>query len=189
MLFRSRRMQTGSLLMDISSVKLGIADRIADGVGSGIEYVSLHPLFGPDVDRVQGQEFVAIPYREGARWRRFSRALRNAGARVHLSTAESHDRAMAYVQGLHHFALVSLGLSLKGWDGSYATSSLRGTLERIRALLENWETIAGIQQLNPFVEPARKEFAKVVSQRSEGGFHGETIHELRSNVQKWSRKQ
>src|SRR5262249_15510995 len=50
-----------SLLADLSSVKTGVADAVAKRTGR-LEYVSLHPLFGPDVDNIRGQEIAAIPY-------------------------------------------------------------------------------------------------------------------------------
>src|SRR5437016_11303901 len=41
-------MTNDSLLADLSSVKTGISDRIAENVPKGLEYVSLHPRFGPN---------------------------------------------------------------------------------------------------------------------------------------------
>ncbi len=185
----ARSMDKDSLLMDISSVKTGIADRIADASPSTIEYVSIHPLFGPSVDSFRSQTVVAIPFRTAENWQRFSRALRHSGARVCLSTFEAHDRTMAYVQGLHHAALISLGLALKNWDGAFTTDSMRMTMDRIRILVANWPTVAGIQEHNPYVEDVRKEFERVVSELVNRGFRAEqTLSELQSNVHKWSRK-
>ncbi len=187
----ARLMKRGSLLTDISSVKTGISDRIYQGAPSHIEYISLHPLFGPDIDHVYGQNVLAVPYREGEMWGRFSLALKRAGARLHLTSAEAHDKTMAYAQGLHHFALISLGLGLTKWNGEYPTSSLRLTSERIRALLHNWDTVVGIQRANPFVSPARETFQDIVNGLVTEGFRhpGPTFRLLRSSVQKWSRKQ
>ena len=186
----AQSMRAGALLTDLSSVKTGIADRIFPTVPAGVEYVSIHPLFGPSIDQLGGQSIVAVPFRTGPQWRRFSRALRKAGARVDKMSSEHHDRVMGYVQAMHHFALLSLGVALRKWDGHAKTSSFAGTLARIESLLENWNTIVGIQRLNPSATAVRLEFLKTCREmlgigRSDG-YYIRSI--LLSNVQKWSRK-
>src|SRR3989442_13880971 len=56
-------MTTGSLLTDLSSVKTGISDRVAEKIPKGVEYMSLHPLFGPGTDHLHGQTIIAVSYR------------------------------------------------------------------------------------------------------------------------------
>jgi chorismate mutase / prephenate dehydrogenase len=182
--------RNGALLTDVSSVKTGIADKISAKVPAGTEYVSIHPLFGPGIDHVNGQNLAAIPFRTGPQWRDFSRAFKLAGARVHLMSSANHDKVMAYVQVLHHFALLSLGVSLTKWDGRLKTSSIRSTLERIEAFSKNWDTTVAIQILNPYSYGARREFVKT-SQRLARMLPPEILacrKVLRTNVQKWSRK-
>lgn len=183
-------MRKGALLTDLSSVKTGIADRISAKIPDGPEYVSLHPLFGPGVDHTTGQNIAAIPFRTGPQWKSFSRALRKAGARVHLMSGAYHDRVMGQVQVLHHFALLTLGASLRKWDGKLMTSSIVGTLERIEGLLNNWDTTIGIQRLNPFSQVVRREFAKACGQlaKMQQSDLSNIESVLQSNVQKWSRK-
>jgi chorismate mutase/prephenate dehydrogenase len=186
----AQSMREGALLTDLSSVKTGIADRVSSRVPAGVEYVSIHPLFGPAIDHIEGQNIIAVPFKMGPQWRSFSRALRRARARVFMMSSEHHDRVMGYVQALHHFALLSLGVALKKWDGEFKTSSIAGTLDRIEGLLSNWDTIVGIQRLNPSAASVRREFIRtcrelVEMQQSEVS-KVEGI--LESNVQKWSRK-
>ena len=186
----AQSMRQGALLADLSSVKTGIASRISSKVPAGVEYVSIHPLFGPGIDHVEGQNIVAIPFKAGRQWRSFSRALRKAGARVHLMSSEHHDKVMGYVQGLHHFALLSLGVALRKWDGELKTNSIAGTLDRIEGLMSNWNTVVGIQRLNPSSDLARREFIEtcrqLVRMRQSDTVNAERI--LRANVHKWSRK-
>src|SRR5439155_289545 len=47
-------MTSGSLRTDLSSVKTGVSDRVAENTPKGFEYVSLHPLFGPRTDHLYG---------------------------------------------------------------------------------------------------------------------------------------
>lgn len=186
----AQSMRDAALLTDLSSVKTGITNRISFKVPAGVEYVSIHPLFGPGIDNVEGQNIVAVPFKTGPQWRTFSRALRKAGARIHMMSSEHHDRVMGYVQALHHFALLSLGVALRKWDGELKTSSIVGTLDRIEGLLNNWDTIVGIQRLNPSAPAARREFIRtsleLVGMEQADVSRMERI--LRSNVQKWTRK-
>ena len=183
-------MRKGALLTDLSSVKTGIADRIFAKIPRGPEYVSIHPLFGPGVDHVGGQNLAAIPFRMGPQWRNFSRALVKAGARVHHMSSAHHDRVMAYVQVMHHFALLSLGVALRKWDGKLKTNSIGGTLQKIQSLLTNWDTTIGIQRLNPYSPVSRREFIGICRQlsRMEQPDVTNTERILESCVQKWSRK-
>ncbi len=180
-----------SILTDISSVKSGLSDRIAEAPHNGWEYVSLHPLFGPRVSHLFGQDIILVPYRAGDKWKALSKFFEHEGARLHQTSAKTHDRVMAYLQGVHHFGLMCIGLSLKNWDGEYSTSSLRKTVETLRSIVESWHTIIGIQKYNPFSYDARNEFGQLVERLSETGtpYHGSVARRLRLNVQKWSRKQ
>src|SRR5438128_10999636 len=110
-------MREGALLTDLSSVKSGIANGISSKLPAGIEYVSIHPLFGPGIDHLEGQNIVGIPFRTGPQWRNFSRVLRKAGARVHLMSSESHNRVMGYGQAMHNCDLTSQCEALSNWNG------------------------------------------------------------------------
>jgi chorismate mutase / prephenate dehydrogenase len=183
-------MTAGSLLTDLSSVKTGISDRIAEKIPKGLEYVSLHPLFGPGIDHLHDQTIIAVSYRSGQKWSKLARALADAGSKIQTMSAAQHDKAMAYVQGLHHFALISLGLGLDGMGGDPRPLSLRQTEERIVSLLDSWDTIVGIQQLNPFLPPVRQKFLEVATNLAQIRSKQATgvKKRLLSNVQKWSRK-
>ena len=184
-------MSSQSLLLDISSVKTGICDKILERIPQEIEYVSLHPLFGPRTDHLYGQSVIAVPLRQGPKWSRLMRVLERAGAGIHFMPADKHDRKMAYVQGLHHFALLSLGLGLGEFGDDPRTQSLRETQGRIGRLLENWQTVASIQRLNPHVALARAKFVELATKLSivKNGPNPSVRRRLEANVQKWSRKQ
>ncbi|MBO0888148.1 prephenate dehydrogenase/arogenate dehydrogenase family protein [Candidatus Bathyarchaeota archaeon] len=184
-------MKTGSLLADVSSVKTGVSEQIASRTSTGIEYVSIHPLFGPDIDLLFGQEIAWVPYRQGPLWKKLDKAFRASGVDLYEMTARQHDKKMAYVQGLHHFALMTLGLGLSDKGGQPLTRSLRDTETRVERMLENWETVKAIQMMNPFVPEARHRFVRIAQRMSamSVGQASRTRLQLLSNVQKWSRKQ
>ena len=183
-------MTEGSLLIDLASVKTGISDKIFEKIPESVEYVSLHPLFGPSIDHFQDQALIVVPYRAGQKWAKLARVLQTGGAKLVKMSASQHDKAMAYAQGLHHFALISFGIALDGLGGNPRPRSLEDTEKRIAALLENWDTIVGIQELNPFVPEVRQKFletsAKLAGARTTQ-LNG-VRKRLESNVQNWSRK-
>ncbi len=183
-------MKPESLLVDFSSVKTGVTDMIAEKIPRKNEYVSLHPLFGPNTDHIHSQTLAIILSSPGPQWHKLAKALEREGAKFVSMSAAQHDKTMAYVQGLHHFALIAFGLELDGMGGEPRTMALRETEKRIASLLENWETIIGIQQLNPFMPPLRQEFLETVNRLIAGraSQFNATKRKLASNVQKWSRK-
>jgi chorismate mutase / prephenate dehydrogenase len=179
-----------SLLLDLASVKTGISDKISEKIPKNIEYVSLHPLFGPSSDHFNDQSVIVIPYRAGPKWAKLSRVLQTGGAKLVTMSASQHDKAMAYAQGLHHFALICLGTALNGVGGEPRPRSLADTEKRIAALLESWDTIVGIQELNPFVPEVRQKFLDTSTKlAARGPKQSNGLRKrLGSNVQKWSRK-
>jgi len=183
-------MSPEGLLVDLSSVKIGIADVISRRTRL-FEYVSLHPLFGPDVAHIGRQQIAAIPYRGGSLWKKLLMVFKQDGARVILTTAREHDAMMAKIQALHHFALISLGVTLGENGGEFSTRSLRSTQDQIRRLTNNWETVLGIQKLNPFAARERDRFHKTVSEIRRMGPRDTTksCRLLARYVQNWSRKQ
>jgi prephenate dehydrogenase/chorismate mutase len=183
-------MTNGSLLADLSSVKTGISDTIAEKIPRGLEYVSLHPLFQPNIDVLHNQVIVALSYRVGRRWSKLARALQDAGAEIQKMTATQHDRIMAYAQGLHDFALISLGLGLDGMGGEPRTQTLRDTEGRIADLLDSWDTVVGTQLMNPFNPPVKQKFLEIATNLAQiRSKQANSVRKrLTSNVQKWSRK-
>jgi len=184
------KMKDRSLLIELSSVKTGIADRIAEGTSTRKEFVSLHPLFSSDVHGLNGQNIIAIPFRRGPLWQKFSKALTKAGASVKISSVKKHDLAMSYVQVIHHFALLSIGLSLSKWSGNSPTNSLMQTETRIRSVLRNWQTIMGIQVNNPYAQQARDQIVSTTRRFREMKPSDRRVSKrmLAANVQKWTRK-
>ena len=180
-------MRPGSLLMDLSSVKTGVADEISSKLPEGVEYVSTHPLFGPDADSLVHQNLVAVPYRIGAQWRAFAREVVRAGGKIKFVDRAAHDKTMALVQVLHHFALISFALVLRDWDGELSSSSIRTTVGNIRRLLKNWDTVTSIQETNPYADERRREFAKTVRALANWLPKSRPLEDILSVcVQKWS---
>lgn len=104
-------MSSGSLLMDLTSIKkepveLMLASSRADVIGC-------HPLFGPSLKNVRGQNVILCPARADKKWLSWlKKLLVQGGFVVTEKTPAEHDKMMAFVQVLNHLNTISLGLTL-----------------------------------------------------------------------------
>lgn len=163
-----KRMKPQSLLIDVASVKKGTVDAIKKHVPENMEYLSLHPLFGPETKDFRRENVLAISLRKGPLSVSMLRFLSKRGLRTTHVTIDGHDRTMAVTQALHHFAYAALAtcmttLMRKNNLQRFSTRSMRKTFELIRSLSENVETIMEIQRMNPYSATMRRKYAKTVA--------------------------
>jgi prephenate dehydrogenase len=99
-----------ALLMDLTSLKeKPVRTMLA---ASRAEVIGCHPLFGPDVPSMKGQNIVLCPAR-GGRWLGFLQEIfAKNGARITVTAPAEHDRMMALIQGLTHLETLLTGLTL-----------------------------------------------------------------------------
>jgi prephenate dehydrogenase len=100
-----------ALLMDFTSLKEEPVRAML--AASRAEVIGCHPLFGPDVLSLAGQNIVLCPAR-GDRWLGFLQEIfEKNGARIRVTTPTEHDRMMALIQGLTHLDTILMGLTLR----------------------------------------------------------------------------
>ena len=151
----TNRLKPGSLVSDICSVKSGVVREVEKLIPPGVEYISLHPLFGPSTRRIKGNNLVMIPIRGKSFITSLQELFESLGLRVVVaSSPEEHDEMMAAVQVAHHISQLSLILTLWKLIGSdklraYSTRSLRKTLKVIKSFRGNLKVIREISELNP----------------------------------------
>jgi prephenate dehydrogenase len=127
-----------------------------------------HPLFGPAEDSINGRRVALCPGR-GNEWFEWWRSLlESRGACVHCTDAASHDRAMAWVQALNHFILISLGKAVfdQGLDMEelvfLSTPSFSKQMEIVaRLFYQDPQLYATIQMANPFAANVLNNFLGV----------------------------
>lgn len=164
----SRQMKKDSMLVEISSVKSGVSDALSKTLPKHIGYVSLHPLFGPDVQSLKGRNVVAIETGNDKYTQKVVGFLRNNGADVAVISVEEHDHAMAFFQVLHHFLMLSFARTIDAFMPNHlvkkelVTHLLGTTLGSEAAIFRNLPTIIEIQETNPFSEETRRRFASEV---------------------------
>jgi prephenate dehydrogenase len=128
-------MKKESLLMDLTSLKAGPVRAML--ASSAAEVIGLHPLFGPSVSSLQGQNVVLCPAR-GERWLPWVReALAKEGANLIETAPDRHDEIMSVVQALNHLDTIVLGLAIRRSGipreilEMFSTPVFRGKLEMI----------------------------------------------------------
>ncbi len=118
------KMTAGSLLMDITSIKTGPMDAMLKYAPPDAEVMGTHPMFGPSIPDIRGQIVIFTPA-EGrcARWFPVIRSLyEDNGAHIEIMDPVQHDRMMAVVQGLTHFAYISIGAVFRELEFDVANS-------------------------------------------------------------------
>ncbi len=78
--------------------------------------VGLHPMFGPDVTDLHEQVVVHCHGRDQAQYQWLLEEFKAQGAILHDISAESHDKAMAFIQVMRHFTSFVYGLHLSEED-------------------------------------------------------------------------
>ncbi|HOO53911.1 MAG TPA: prephenate dehydrogenase/arogenate dehydrogenase family protein [Methanothrix sp.] len=160
------RMQPGSLLMDVTSLKSEPMRAMMRWAPEGVEVLGTHPMFGPTISTIRGQTVILVPA-EGRcdSWLLpMEEIFREDGARVEVLGAEEHDHIMAVVQALTHFAYISIGSTLRSLDFDVAHSRrfMSPVYEIMidfvgRILAQGPELYASIQE-NPEAERVRETY-------------------------------
>lgn len=160
------RMQSGSLIMDVTSVKSGPMKAMKTYASKGVEVLGTHPMFGPTMPTLSGQTIIFTPV-EGktGKWLPMMKSLfESDGAHIEILDAEEHDEVMAVVQALTHFAYIGIGAALKAMDFDVQRShKFMSPVYEImidfvgRILDQNPELYASIQ-MNPKAAAARQTF-------------------------------
>lgn len=163
------RVREDALLMDVTSIKA--APLAAMLRSSRASVVGTHPLFGPSVHSLQGQRIVLTPGR-GEAWLGWLRGVLHARGLALLETdGDNHDRVMAVVQVLVHFATEVMGRTLVAlqvpMDETLAFTSPIYLLELLmtaRHFAQSPELYASIQMSNPRTGEVTGAFAEAVAE-------------------------
>ena len=142
------------LLMDLTSlkrepVKLMLAN-------SNAQVIGCHPLFGPQLKDVSGQNVVLCPAR-GKKWLGWLKGVFKKNKLVVLeSTPQKHDNMMAIVQALNHLNTITMGIALAQTNitlaeiNKFSTPIFRTKLDIIRKVFtESPELYVDIITRNP----------------------------------------
>lgn len=150
----------GATVVDIASVKMLPSRWLAEHVPQSVHIVPLHPLFGPQSvarDGLSGRQLVICPVR-GEQHLKVAALGEEMGLRIQITTAEEHDREMAYVQALTHLVGRTLS-SMNIPDEMLKTQSYQHLLDLCDLLKrDSFALFSAIQTLNPYADDITQEF-------------------------------
>ena len=201
------KMKAGSLLMDFTSIKVKPVEAMRKFAPSDVEILGTHPMFGPTIRTIRGQTVILVPVKgRSEKWFPIVRELfEESGAHVEITTAAEHDSLVSVVQGLTHFAYISIGTTIDRLD--FDVKKSRKFVSPVydimldfvgRILGQNPYLYALIQMENPGVLEVHKAFIReceelssLVRAHDEEGFvrkmkaaarqYGDTAHALRKS--------
>ncbi len=157
------------LIADICSVKQPIAARARERCLEA-QYVSLHPMFGPDRG-LRGNNLVFIELRGGDSSSLLRSNLESWGLNILDTDVETHDRVTSVVQVLAHATLLSFAAARNAMDApeelvdAMATPTFSALENTARGLLsENPELYHNIQTANPNGDAARAALVSAVEE-------------------------
>lgn len=149
----------GATVVDVASVKMLPSKWLAHYLPDNVHIVATHPLFGPQsaAKGLAGSLLVVCPIR-GEQHVKVAALGEELGLTVRISSAQEHDREMAYVQALTHL----IGRSLSAMaipDEMLKTQSYQHLLD-LTGLIGNdsYELFTAIQTLNPFARDVAEDF-------------------------------
>lgn len=106
-------MKSGSLMVDVTSVKEEPSKTMAETLPESVEYIPTHPIFGPRTTQLDNQVIVLTPDRKGKWYDKVYRYLERKNMRIVETTAEKHDFMMSIVQILTHFSFISTASAIE----------------------------------------------------------------------------
>ncbi len=106
-------MKSGSLMVDVTSVKEGPSQTMAECLPDTVEYIPTHPVFGPRTTRLDNQVIVLTADKKGKWYDKVYNYLADKNMRIIETTAEKHDFMMSIVQVLTHFSFISTASAIE----------------------------------------------------------------------------
>ncbi len=160
------KMSPGSLLMDITSIKTGPVEAMKKYAPDDVEILGSHPMFGPSIPDIRGQIIIFTPVeRRSETWLPIIRNLyENNGAHIEIMDPAAHDKMMAVVQGLTHFAYISIGAVFRELEFDVARSRrfmspmYEIMLDLVGRILSQNPYLYAMIQINPEVEKVHKAY-------------------------------
>ena len=106
-------MKSGSLMVDVTSVKEGPSKTMAEVLPESVEYIPTHPVFGPRTTRLDNQVIVLTADKKGKWYGKVYDYLAGKNMRIIETTAKNHDFMMSIVQVLTHFSFISTASAIE----------------------------------------------------------------------------
>ena len=164
-------MKSGSVMIDVTSVKEEPAKTMAEVLPENIEYIPTHPIFGPRTTILDNQVIVLTADKKGKWYEKVYRYLESKNMRIIETTAAKHDYMMSIVQVLTHFSFISTASAIEKLSvdisetEDYESPIYNLMIDMIaRIVAQNPYLTYNIQSMNNNGPKIRNTFAEAVSE-------------------------
>lgn len=171
-----KRAKKTALIVDISSIKKDVLPLLDE---SGFDYLSIHPMFGPDSEI--GLSNIIVVVESGRDEEKIILGeMKRAGAVISYLPRDKHDEKMVEIQGISHFLLVGMANFLAdrfSRDELKYASPIFSVLYKLssRVLNQDWRMYYYIQKN---AEELREEFLHKMFELHERLKDEEQFHDL-----------
>ncbi|MFQ6025095.1 MAG: prephenate dehydrogenase/arogenate dehydrogenase family protein [Nitrosopumilaceae archaeon] len=138
----SKEMKRDSYLIDISSLKTKTIVALTK-MPAKINPICIHPMFGPGIKSIKGQNIISIPIRDTKKELAKTKSLFTGANFVTIASSE-HDKIIAVILGLTHLVNLSLANILAKDERIALTEKMSGTTFKAQGILT-----AGIMTESP----------------------------------------
>lgn len=108
-------MDSGSILCEIASLKMRTVAMLKSAEKHGIKPLSVHPMFGPDIEKMEGQTIAIVPVSNRDDEASLAGAL-FPNTRIVIIDPETHDRCMASILSLPYFMNLAFARALSSGE-------------------------------------------------------------------------
>lgn len=159
----AKEMKRGTYLIEISSQKSKTISALSK-IPSKINPICIHPMFGPGVKKIKGQNIISVPVKDAKKELSVARSLFPEANFVTIDAIE-HDKKIAVILGLTHLINLVFANILSKDEKISLTEKMSGTTFKAQKILaesimtESPELIETIIA-NPEIRKAAEEFWK-----------------------------
>lgn len=129
----AKEMKRGAYLIEISSEKSKVASSLSR-VPSKINPICIHPMFGPGIKKVDGQNVISVPIRDAKKELATAKSLLPGASFVTIDAAE-HDKRVAVILGLTHLTNLVFASIISKDEKMALTEKMSGTTFRMQKTL------------------------------------------------------
>lgn len=156
-------LKKGSLVMDVSSVKVWPCRYLKKEIRKDVEIIGTHPMFGPDSAKngLKDLQMVICPLRQSKKTLDFVKnVFRKMGLKIIVTTPEDHDRQAAMNLALVHF--IGRGLGKMGVKKQEIMTKGFERLLTVNETVNNdtWQLYLDMNKFNPYSRSIRASFIK-----------------------------
>ena len=129
----AKEMKKGTYLIEISSEKSKVVSSLSK-MPSKINPICIHPMFGPGVKTIKGQNIISVPIKDAKKELTVAKSLFEGANFVTIDAVE-HDKKIAVILGLTHLMNLVFANIISKDEKMLLTEKMSGTTFRVQKTL------------------------------------------------------